>query len=201
MSTPQQQAERATSTALATVAAEIAELEHWTIESDEDNEFAADMLRDVKARHKALEAERKKITAPLNTATKAVNDLFRKPRNLLESAEHMLKGKIAGYLEAQAKANDAAVEAAATAESAEEATAALANLQPETKAPAGVSVRYKWRAIVFSPGIVPDQFRMPDEAKIQAFTDEAVRERGEPVPIPGVRFEKEPIVSSRAVKS
>lgn len=195
----QEQAQQVTATALATVAAEIAELEHWTIESDDDNEFAAEMLRDVKARHKALEAKRKTITKPLAQAKKAVDDLFRKPRTLLESAEYILKGKIAGYLETQAKANDAAVEAVANAESAEDATAALANLKPEPTAPAGVNVRHKWRAIVFSPGIVPDEFRMPDEDKIQAYTDNAVRERGEPMPIPGVRFEKVSIVTSRAV--
>jgi hypothetical protein len=200
MSTPQEQATKATTTALATVTAELAELEHFKIESDDDNEFAADMLRDVKARHKRLEAERLKIAGPLTQASKAVNDLFRKPKALLASAEHLLKGKIAGYLEACEAANAEALEAAATADTPEQATEALATVATAA-APAGVNVRYRYQAIVFNADIVPDAFRMPDEDKIQAYTDEAVRTKGTPEPIPGVKFAKTPIVSSRAVKS
>jgi hypothetical protein len=197
MSTPKEQAKQVVSKSLAVITAELDELEDWTIDDDEDSELAADMLRDVKARHKALEAKRKEITKPLNAATKAVNDLFRAPRSMLEQAEQLLKSKIAGYLEAQDQANAAALETAAIADTPAEASAALASIG-QTEAPAGVSVRSHYRAIVFNPEIVPYQFLMPDEAKIQDFTNAAVRERGKPEPIPGVRFEKIAIVSSRA---
>jgi hypothetical protein len=200
MTTPQEQAEQATTTALATVSAELAELEGWTIESDEHNELAAEMLRDVKARHKGLEAKRKGITVPMNTALKGVNDLFRKPLALLKSAEHVLKGKIADYLEEQERANAAALAAAAAADTPEQATEALATVE-SAAAPAGVNVRYRYQAIVRSADLVPDQFRMPDEEKIQAHTDESVKAHGFPTPIPGVEFVKTPIVTSRAVKS
>lgn len=198
---PQDEAKQFAATALATINAELEALDGWTIESAEDSEFAGEMLRDVKARHKALEVKRKTITKPLNAATKAVNDLFRAPRETLERAEGILKHKIAGYVEARALANNAAVDAASAAETPEQAATALANMQPDASPPAGVSVRYKWRAEVFSPGIVPDDFRIPDEAAIQAYTDEAVKLHGEPTQIPGVRFHKDPIVSSRKVKA
>lgn len=197
----QEQAEQAASTALATITAEFAELELWEIDTAEENDFAADMLRDVKARHKALEDKRKTITKPLNAATKAVNDLFRPPRQLLERAEKHLKRKIAGYLEAQAVEQAAAVQAVAVAETPEQAVEALDAIQPAATTPAGVTVRYVWRAVVFSPDIVPDEFRMIDLEAIQAHTNGSAKMYGEPTPIPGVRFEKESIVTSRAVKS
>jgi polyhydroxyalkanoate synthesis regulator phasin len=198
VTTPQEQAEQVTSNALAVINDELAALFNWSIENDEDNGFAAEMLRDVKARHKALEEKRKTITQPLAQAKKAVDDLFRQPRELLEQAEACLKAKIAGYLEACQQANAAALAAVVCAETPEQASEALATIQPTAEAPAGVSVRYKWRAIVFSPEIVPDAFLSPDEAKIQAFTDQAVKTHGKPTPISGVRFEQEAIVSSRA---
>lgn len=194
---PEEQAAEAASKALTVVTEELNALEFWAIESAADNEIAAEFLRDVKARHKALETQRKTITKPLNAATKAVNDLFRAPRSMLEQAEQILKGKIAGYLEAQEQANVEALEAAAEASTPDEAATALATIE-QADAPAGVSVRHKYRAIVFNPGIVPDQFRMPDEAAIQNFTDAAVKLNGKPTPIPGVRFEKVPIVTSRS---
>jgi len=197
MNTPEAQAERATATALATIQAERTELDGWTIDTADDADFAAEILRDVKARHKALEVERKKITGPLNTATRAVNALFKPPRELLEDVERMIKGKIASYLEAREAANAAAIEAASTADTPEQASEALATVE-QAEAPAGVSVRHKYRAVVFNPEIVPDQFCMPDEAAIQSFTDTAVRMNGEPTPIPGVRFEREAVVASRA---
>lgn len=194
--TPQEQARQATTIALATINDELEALDGWTIDNTEDNEFAAEMLQDVKQRHKALEAQRKTITKPLTAAKKAVDDLFRTPRGLLERAEVLLKGKIAVYVDTS-EANTAALKEAANAETVEQAAAALSTIE-HIEAPAGVSVRYKYRAIVFSPDIVPDEFRIPDEVAIQRYTDEAVKIHGEPTPIPGVRFDKEPIVTSRA---
>ena len=197
--TPEQRAHKTSDTALAIITEELEALGDWSIRTPDESEFAAEMLQDVKARHKALEAERKKITGPLNAATKAVNDLFRKPRTLLERAERTLKDKIKWFLEKQASENAAAFKAAAEADTADEAREVLATID-QTLAPKGVSINHTWKAVVFSPGIVPDDFRMPDCEKIQAYTNEAVKRTGEPIPIPGVKFEKVSVVTSRKVK-
>lgn len=54
-------------------------------------EMASDDLMAVKALQKQVEAQRTAITGPLNAATKAVNDLFRAPKEYLEQAEAALK--------------------------------------------------------------------------------------------------------------
>lgn len=69
----------------------------FTIESDEDYRLAADELRAIKAKHKALEERRTTITGPLNKAMKAVNDLFRGPMAALEQAESVYKTGMLGY--------------------------------------------------------------------------------------------------------
>jgi len=185
--------------ALALVNAEIDELDGWTINSAQKNDFAAAMLRDVKTRTRQLEKKRKTITTPLNQALREVNALFRAPRERLELAEKLLKTKIAGYLETVQADNNAALEAAATAETIEDAETAIAKVQ-DTKAPAGVSVRYTYRPIVEDETKIDRQFLAPDMQKITAWAKKHRGKDGEPLPIAGVVFEKKPIVTSRAVK-
>ena len=196
--TAQDQAKKETTTALTMASAELKELDGWIIVTAEDSDFAAEMTQSIIVRKKALEAKRKTITKPLNAATKAVNDLFRPPREALEKIEQTLKQKIAGYLQTIEARNELAIAQVASAGTAEEATAALATVQ-QIDAPKGVGIRYKWKAEIFSPEIVPNEFRTPDLQVIQIFTDAAVKANGEPTAIAGVKFEKIPIVTSRKV--
>lgn len=57
---------------------------------------SADLMA-VKALAKDVESKRTAITGPLNQAVKAVNDLFRAPKEYLESAEIALKGALITY--------------------------------------------------------------------------------------------------------
>jgi hypothetical protein len=199
MSDATQQATKTTTAALATVQAELEALDGWTIETADDNALAGEALRDVKRRHKKLEAERKKIAGPLLEAKRAVDALFKPPREALEQAERMIKGKIAGYLEAVAERNTAAVEVASTAESLDDASAALATIE-HAEAPAGVNVRHTWRAVVIAEDMLDRRFLSPDMSKIKAWAKEHADADGKPLAIPGVRFDREAIVSSREVK-
>lgn len=52
---------------------------------------AGELLKAVKGKMKWLESERKKITTPLDTAKKAVQALFGKPKETLQQAESILK--------------------------------------------------------------------------------------------------------------
>lgn len=198
MSKQHKAAEKAASTALATVNEEIAELEGWQIQDEEDLTLAGEMLADVKGRFKRLEAKRKEITGPMNKALRAVNDLFREPKARLEQAEKMLKGSIAEFHVRQLEANDAAYAEAGEAETAEEATEALARVR-EVSTPKGVSIRHKWVPVIVDPDKVPAHLCSPDIDKIKAeMSGKFYTETGEPCPIAGVRFERQDIVSSRS---
>jgi len=66
-------------------------------------ESVAVILKDVKSRYKELESQRKEITSPLDVAKKAVMDLYRKPLELLESAEKTIKKLMINYTDEQEK--------------------------------------------------------------------------------------------------
>ena len=172
-------------------------IEGLAIVDDESNEFAAEILRDVKARHKALEKQRKAITTPMLEAKKQVDALFKPPRAALELAEATLKGKITDYIERVDAANTAAIQAASAAETVEDAAAALATVT-HADAPTGVSVRYVWDAEVIAEDLLDRRFMSPDDSKIKAWAKEHTGPDGAPLAIPGVKFTKRPIVASRA---
>jgi len=176
------------------------ELQEIEICDEDDHLMMVDGLREIKERHRLLEERRKKITVPLNEALREVNELFRAPKQALERCERLVKDKIANYLEGLNAANEKALAAAAEADSAEEAQEALAEVVPVETAK-GISIRYKWRAEVFRPELVPYEFCSPDLNKIEVSMQQSANVLGEPMPIPGVRFLKEPIVTSRSVKT
>ena len=171
-------------------------IESLQVEGPEDADFAGEILRDVKSQHKALEDKRKSITAPLLKVKREVDALFKPPREALELAERTLKAKIAGWLESVREANAAAVEAAGEAESPAEASKALATVA-HVEAPQGVSVRHVWDAEVINPDLVPDNLKSPDPTKIREWMKVHAKEDGTPLAIPGIRFSKRPIVTSR----
>jgi predicted phage tail protein len=91
----------------------------YVIDSDELLEAAGEDLRQVKALQKQVEEKRTSITGPLNAAVKAINELFRAPKDYLDQAEKKLKGTMLAYAsEQERKAEEArkAAEAAARAE-------------------------------------------------------------------------------------
>lgn len=72
-----------------------------TIKSQQTYEKAADFLKEIKAKAKELEGERKKITGPIDIAKAAVQALFRKPQVMLEEAEAEVKRKMTLYEQEQ----------------------------------------------------------------------------------------------------
>lgn len=166
--------------------------------TDQDSQqFAAEILRDVKDELTALEEKRTSITSPMNKALKAVNDLFRPVKLALEAAEKHLKGEIAQYQTTCEVRNHLALHEAAAAPTAAEAADALAS-HTLVETPAGVSVRHVWRYEVIDETKVPREYLCVDFIKISQLT----RGAGDRMPkVAGIRFFKEPIVSSRKTKS
>lgn len=67
------------------------------IDSPTMYELASDELRNVKTLQKTVEEKRTAITGPLNAALKAVNDLFRAPKEYLDKAEAACKRSMIAY--------------------------------------------------------------------------------------------------------
>jgi hypothetical protein len=190
------------------------------ISSPEGYEFAAGKLQEVKGRIKALEALRKSMTRPLDEAKSKIMDLFRAPAERLEQAEAGLKRALVVFSDAQerkrreeqARLEEAARKEreklqrqaeAAAAKGREERAAVLeataaAVVAPiaQTVAPkvAGVSFRSIWRAEVVDASLVPREYLMVDQAKLDKV---AAALKGDTV-IAGVKVREDRIASSRA---
>lgn len=164
-------------------------LRDFVIKDDAQQEQVVGVLRDVKERYRTIEERRKEITGPLNQALRAVNDLFRPPRERFEQLEKLLKSKVAAYMKKKAEENAVALRAAAEAATPQAATEIIQHVAPVAP-PTGVSVRYVWRFEVTDPDAVPREYCSPDAKKIGSVDPTATS-------IPGVRFFQEPVVSSR----
>lgn len=102
-------------------------VKEYQITDDESYGLAAEELKAIKAKAKALEEKRTAITGPLNAALKAVNALFKPPADALEQAERLVKGKMIGYTEEQErKVREAQLAAEKVAREAEQKAAAEA---------------------------------------------------------------------------
>lgn len=91
----------------------------FVIADREDYGMAAEELKSVKAKAKALEEKRTAITGPLNAATKLINDLFRGPQAALAEAEDLFKRSMIAFdneQERKEREANAARELAAQAE-------------------------------------------------------------------------------------
>lgn len=75
----------------------LAVAQSYQITSPELYEAAATDLQEIKGKLKSLEEKRTAITKPLNQALKAVNDLFRRPKEKLEQAELLIKQAMSAY--------------------------------------------------------------------------------------------------------
>lgn len=63
-------------------------------------------LQVIKAKAKAIEEERVKITGPINEGLRRVNAMFKRPLEVLEQAEKMLKGSMIAFTESEQRRRD-----------------------------------------------------------------------------------------------
>jgi hypothetical protein len=165
----------------------------FSIDNDEDLEFANDILRDVKTKLKQLDLSKRKITDPLNQALKAARELFRPAEQHYASIEFELKKSIGKYhaLLAERKREAIALLQAPTtpAPAAEEA---LATLRQEAPASSGVTVTTFWDFVVERPDMVPREYCSVDMGTIRKGVADGVRD------IPGVRIFENQRVAARS---
>jgi hypothetical protein len=174
------------------------QIQAFTIYDQQGLDIAGAIAKDVKARWKSIEAERKKITTPLWQAFQNVQALFKEPLDYYANIESLLKAKI---VDAQRRAKAAQDEALLLAQQAHQAgnreqlaVAMQQAHQAETVTPEGLQNRSSWAYEVIDLSQVPMLFWMLDHQKLGAY----VRETKGTVVIPGVRVYE---VQGMAVKA
>lgn len=195
------------------------------IKNQQQYEGAGYFLKKVKSKIKGFDTLRKKITKPIDFAKQNVMDLFNPPINRLKGAEAAIKRLMINYsdeqekkqkeiqaklrreadekarkererLEARAlKAESSGKEEKAEAlrEQAEEVVAEEAVVVAAPEKPSGVSYRDKWTAEVVDIKVLPREYMIPNQQALDKF---AGAMKGS-IPIAGVKFHKEKIMSSR----
>lgn len=169
----------------------------------DDTGFAqwAEDAKEIARQIKATKLAKDTVLAPLQAAVTAVNALF-KPR---EDAYNALNALIRGELERYglAKKTEARAQMKAAGEAANRGDTdgvAVALTRVSAAAPdksLGVTIREVWSAEVVAPNMVPREWCIPDEKRINKLARETPAGRV-PCGIPGVRFT---LVGSSTVRS
>lgn len=161
---------------------------------------ANEALKDLLRARDQLEKDRTDVTGPLHKTKTWIDAQYRPVRTMLDSAVNILKAKVSGFtlaLEAEkAEQFRLAQQAMAAGDHTGMAQALNESSAIQTGAPEGTSVRQVWTAEVVNPSIVPYGFLCPDLDKIGGHAANTPI-TSEPVPIPGVRFEKRAITTVR----
>lgn len=149
-------------------------------------ESAAGRLREIKARMKALEDERKAITRPLDASKKRIINLFRPVVESYQAAEKKIKAAMVAYdnvlEEKRRKEQEELEKIQAQAESAGIEIEEITVAEPER--PQGISYREDWKFEVTDIEALPKKYMIPDEKTLA----EIARSTKGLVEIPGVKF-------------
>ncbi len=174
----------------------------YVIQSDDEYEDAAELLKVVKHKFKVLDEERTVSVKPLNDEVKEINAWFKPALDRLKECEGELKKIMGAYsLRKQeeqqrllAEASKAAEAALVTATDPQANVMALVQQATAAQAPkvAGVSVSKVWKWELLDPAQVPAEYWSIDPAKLDAAVKAGARD------IPGVRVYEDARVIARS---
>jgi hypothetical protein len=197
----------------------------YVIKTQEDYTHIAESLKIIKGKIKLITERQKALTSPINIAKARVLDLFRPALEAYSAAEVVAKQimktwddeqdrKIAEQQEKlrkesekkEQKTKERLEERAKKAEAEgntdkadelrnkkEEVSIQAPVIAPREKT-AGIHYKEIWRAEVMDKNIVPIEWLIPDQ---KALDKHAVMSKGQ-IPIPGVKFLSERVLSSRS---
>lgn len=192
---PEALAERETAEAEAV----LEQLEGYTIDTQEDLDFAAEVIAEVKGKWKALDEAEKAITKPMNAALKAARDLFRKPKGFYAQIEKTLKDSVkTWHLEEEARHKQAMLDAAEAHEAGDEQGRQQALARVGTVAQVdGLRAYTKYQAVIEDESLIPREYLMPNMKLIKEAGSHARSEEQLPK-IPGIKWVPDAVVSSRS---
>lgn len=157
-------------------------IKDFYIESEEDKQFAAESLSEIKNQWKALEKKRKSITKPMNAALKEANALFKPALSALSEMEEIWKRLLLEADQREEKEQERLIEQADEASTPKETQESLVKAAALRSKPNNISYRHTWSFRVVNPDALPREFLVPDQRKIW----EVVRKNKEYTDIPGV---------------
>jgi|WetSurMetagenome_2_1015567.scaffolds.fasta_scaffold88551_4 hypothetical protein len=166
------------------------------IKTQADLEFAAEVVRAIKAKAKEIEATKAPLTKPLNEMLSMVRGWFKPTEKAAEKAEADWKAAVLrSNKERTEEASKALLEAqrAHVAGDDKAVAAAVARVQPP-EAVAGLSIRRTWKYRIVDESRVPREYLAVDHAKVSAALA-ASKTPGEV--IPGIEFYQEEGLASR----
>ncbi len=201
-------------------------VKNLSIKTHEESTLMAGRLQVIKVKEKELTSMRKSITVHIDATKKAVMDLFRPPITALQNAEKTIKVAMITFsdeqekkqreiqaklrreadekarkererLETRAKKAEEtgkAEKAEALREQVEEVVAEEAVVVAAPEKPKGISFQYKYTAEVVNIKELPREYMIANQQALDKF---AGAMKGA-IPIPGVKFHKEKVMSSRA---
>lgn len=167
----------------------LAEKEHasaLTVTTPEEYRVAVEALKQASAKHREIDAARKKATGPLDVAKKQIQEWFRPALDNLDGAILSIRRAIAAY-EAEQKRREAEAAAAYAralpAEKAEAKAALVSAFETSVEKIDGVAKRTIWKFEVIDEKQIPREYLVVDEKRIGG----VVRAMKGEVVIPGVR--------------
>lgn len=169
------------------------------LETAEDVQAAAELVKEVKRWHNEIDAERKSLTQPMDRIQKWINDLFRPVLSSLAAKEVRLKGMIANFhrqeQERQRQLLMAAAAQAQQAKTPQEYKAvvnhAVATVASAAAVPKNITVAEVWTFEVLDEAEVPVEYLSVDSNKVNAAIKAGLRD------IPGIRVFSESRVTVR----
>lgn len=169
------------------------------LETAEDVQAAAELVKEVKRWHNEIDAERKSLTQPMDRIQKWINDLFRPVLSSLAAKEVRLKGMIANFHRQEQERQRQLLMAAATqaqqAKTPQEYKAvvnhAVATVASAAAVPKNITVAEVWAFEVLDEAEVPVEFLSVDANKVNAAVKAGARD------IPGLRIFSESRVTVR----
>lgn len=170
------------------------------VENQEDYDFAAELLVDVRKNRTLLENERGKATRGLLDTLNVIRGWFKPAVDYWDACEVALKAKMSTYVQSRRQQQQAALQAAGEASMRGEAEAAHRGLQAAReaavhKAP-GARIQTVLMFEVEDFTLVPREFLCVNNAAIEAY----VREHGKASKIPGVKIWEDTKIVAQAVR-
>ncbi len=163
------------------------------IDSQEELEMAAQVIKEIKARAAEVDAGEKSFTKDLLGVVERLRDVFRPAKLLAKDGIELWSGKVLDSnrrRNALAAAKAREVEAALAAGNTEAAIVAHAQIKPVERV-AGLQTRKTWKAAVINQGLLDDAYKVPDMAKITAEMRAQLKANPNETPVlPGVKFEQ-----------
>ena len=193
----------------------------YAISTVVEYENSAQDLKKVKGKYKELDELRKSMTAPLDTSKKKIMDFFRKPLDFLLNAENTIKLAMRKFQQEQerkrreeeirlaelarkeaerlqkraekASKKGQAEKAEALQQQALETEMMKPIVQSEVPKVAGIGSRESWKFRIVDIDLIPREFMTPNLQRI----GEVARTTKGTLKIPGIKFYKEDIITSR----